>query len=75
MDARISGRSRGGPRDARSCDHRFPILVHFLGDGRRCARCLACKTIGPERSKPEAAREALLFIGAYPHDGVRRRRA
>ena len=41
------------------CDHGYPIAVHIYDRGRR-ARCLRCLAVGPVRSDPDAARQALL---------------
>ena len=41
------------------CDHDYPILVTPTEIGSYYARCVACLTVGPERSSSEAARQAL----------------
>ena len=41
------------------CDHAYPIAVYVYDGGRR-ARCLRCLTVGPVRSDPHTARQALL---------------
>jgi hypothetical protein len=45
------------------CTHEYPILVSDTEAGYY-ARCLRCLTIGPERPLKEAARRALLVLGA-----------
>jgi hypothetical protein len=49
---------RGAMPGAR-CDHDYPIAVHVYDGGRR-ARCLRCLAVGPVRSDPHAARQALI---------------
>ena len=41
------------------CDHAYPIAVQVYGGGRR-ARCLRCLAVGPVRSDPDTARQALI---------------
>ena len=41
------------------CGHGFPMWVHVYDGGRR-AQCLRCLAIGPVRSDPDSARQALL---------------
>jgi hypothetical protein len=45
------------------CTHEYPILVSNT-EGGYYARCLRCLTIGPKRPRKEAARWALLVMGA-----------
>ena len=45
------------------CTHEYPILLNDTEAGYY-ARCLRCLTIGPERPLKEAARRALLVLGA-----------
>jgi hypothetical protein len=42
------------------CDHSYPIEVYGYGGECRRARCLRCLAVGPVRSDPDAARQALL---------------
>jgi uncharacterized Zn finger protein len=53
------------PEADQGCDHRGPtVRVVDEETGRYAARCPACGTAGPVRSTPEAARKALLVMGA-----------
>jgi len=45
------------------CKHSFPILVVNVEGGKQ-ARCLGCQALGPVRVNSEAARKALLVLGA-----------
>ena len=49
---------RGGMRGA-WCNHDYPIAVQVYDGGRR-AQCLRCLAVGPVRSDPYAAQQALL---------------
>jgi hypothetical protein len=51
-----------------SCDHRSRLEVERAGGYYR-VRCTVCGEIGPARKTPEAARKALLVLGA--RDGTR----
>jgi hypothetical protein len=42
------------------CDHDYPIAVQVYDGGRRRAQCLRCLAVGPVRSDPHTARQALL---------------
>lgn len=46
-----------------SCDHSGPAMVERV-DGGYAMRCVACRETGPVRRTPEAARKALLVLGA-----------
>ncbi len=41
------------------CNHAYPIAVQVYDGGRR-AQCLRCLAVGPVRSDPDAARQALI---------------
>jgi hypothetical protein len=51
-----------------NCDHRGLLEVEWAGGYYRM-RCTLCGEIGPTRKTPEAARKALLVLGA--RDGTR----
>ena len=42
------------------CNHAYPIAVQVYDGGRRRAQCLRCLAVGPVRSDPDAARQALI---------------
>ncbi len=50
------------------CDHSGPTTVERT-DGGYAVRCMTCRRVGPVRRTPEAARKALLVLGA--RDGWR----
>jgi hypothetical protein len=54
-----------GERSARSegCEHRSLAAVELTEAGYRL-RCVVCGKLGPARKTPEAARKALLVLGA-----------
>ena len=54
----------------RRCDHRLLAMV-FTELGCH-ARCRICGTIGPEQPSSEAARQALLILGARRGGGYYR---
>jgi hypothetical protein len=54
------GIRRGDPR----CEHSDPILGVNTKTRLYYARCRRCLIAGPERSSEEAARKALLVLGA-----------
>jgi hypothetical protein len=58
-----SGGERGVSYGNLWCTHEYPILLNDTEDGYY-ARCLRCLTIGPERPFKEAARRALVVLGA-----------
>jgi hypothetical protein len=58
-----SGAERGEWYGNPWCTHEYPILVTDTEAGYY-GRCLRCLTIGPERPFKEAARHALLVLGA-----------
>ena len=45
------------------CKHNFPLLVRNVEDGKQ-AQCLKCRALGPARPNSDAARKALLVLGA-----------
>jgi hypothetical protein len=61
---RESPKRRGINPGAYWCEHNKPMLVTRSERGSYYARCLACLEIGPERTSSEAARQALLLLGA-----------
>lgn len=54
-----------GERSTRSdrCEHRSLAEVE-LTEGGYCLRCAVCGKAGPARKTPDAARKALLVLGA-----------
>jgi hypothetical protein len=52
-------RTQGMTPRASWCDHDYPMLVTPTEIGSYYARCIACLSVGPERSSSEAARQAL----------------
>ncbi len=58
-----SGDQRGLSYGTPWCTHEYPMLLNDTGEGY-FTRCLRCLTIGPERPFKEAARRALLVLGA-----------
>jgi hypothetical protein len=50
------------------CDHSGPTMVERT-EGGYAMRCMTCRRVGPVRRTPEAARKALLVLGA--RDGWR----
>lgn len=65
-DERILMGKRWTPPDR--CDHSGPTMVERTGGGY-AMRCTTCRKAGPVRRTPEAARKALLVLGA--RDGWR----
>jgi hypothetical protein len=61
---RESSRGRGINPGASWYDHDKPIMVNATQTGSYYARCLACLQVGPERPSSNAARQALLVLGA-----------
>jgi hypothetical protein len=61
---RESSRGRGINPGASWCDHKKPIMVNPTQTGSYYARCLGCLQVGPERPSSNAARQALLVLGA-----------
>jgi hypothetical protein len=53
-------------RSGRRCSHRYTTLAMVLDaqTGSYYVRCLGCMKMGPECTSPEAARKALLVLGA-----------
>jgi hypothetical protein len=45
------------------CDHSGPTEVERT-EGGYTMRCITCRKVGPVRKTPEAARKALLVLGA-----------
>jgi hypothetical protein len=45
------------------CDHKGPALVERV-EGGYIMCCILCQKVGPVRITPEAARKALLVLGA-----------
>ena len=45
------------------CDHSGPAMVEQT-EGGYTMRCITCRKVGPVRRTPEAARKALLVLGA-----------
>ena len=54
-----TGKKRTPPR----CDHSGPTMVEHKESGY-AMQCMTCRRVGPVRSTPEAARKALLVLGA-----------
>lgn len=50
------------------CSHDYPMLVNRTSTGHSYsyyyARCIRCLAVGPERPSSEAARKALVVLGA-----------
>jgi hypothetical protein len=58
-------RERGGnPGSSAWCEHDKSILVNNTPSGSYYARCLGCLAIGPESWDSDAARKALIVLGA-----------
>jgi hypothetical protein len=69
MSRRETLRGRGmKPGASYWCEHDYPMLANPTGTGSYYARCLRCLAIGPERASSEAARQALLMMGARGED-------
>jgi hypothetical protein len=51
---------RDSPITPAGCDHDHPILLLAADEGRRRGFCLGCKSVGPLREGPRAARLALI---------------
>jgi hypothetical protein len=45
------------------CNHSGPAIAERTKGGYT-VRCMVCQTVGPARTSPEAARKALLVLGA-----------
>ena len=56
-------RFNGRPAEVERCAHNGFLLVEQM-DGGCAVRCVLCGTVGPVRSSAEAARKALLVLGA-----------
>jgi hypothetical protein len=68
-------RERGvNPGSAAWCEHDKPILVNNTQSGSYYGRCLGCLAIGPESKDTDAARRALIGLGAKQREHLQRPR-